>query len=255
MSIPPFKTAANLSGISGITHGFFGRRGGVSSGLYESLNAGAGSDDAPDAVATNRERIRSAMSATALLSCHQIHSADITHVTAPWEERPKGDAMVTTQPGLALCILTADCTPILFADRDAGIIGAAHAGWKGAIGGVLEATIDAMTQLGAQADRIHAAIGPTIQQASYEVGPEFRETFLKASETHEALFIPGQGDRFHFDLPGYCRQRLDEIGVFSVHDLGLDTCALENDYHSNRRRNLRGEADYGRNASVIMIAS
>ena len=252
-AVPPRETCSSLAGLPGIRHGFFGRKGGVSGGLYASLNAGAGSEDSAHAVAQNRERIRGAFAAKALLSCHQIHSADAIHVTAPWVERPRGDAMVTAAPGLALCILTADCTPVLFADSEAGIIGAAHAGWKGAIGGVLEAAVDAMTGLGADPRRIHAAIGPTIQQASYEVGPEFRDTFLARSPQSDALFLPGQGDRFQFDLPGYCRQRLDALGLYHVSDLGLDTCALEDTYYSNRRRNHRGEPDYGRNASVIML--
>lgn len=251
--IPPFETCSSLAGLPKVHHGFFGRRGGVSGGLYASLNAGAGSDDSPDAVAQNRERIRGAFAAKSLLSCHQIHSADAIHVTAPWVERPRGDAMVTATPGLALCILTADCTPVLFADAEAGIVGAAHAGWKGAIGGILEATVAAMTNLGADPRRIHAAIGPTIQQASYEVGPEFRDTFLAQSPQSDALFLPGEGDRFHFDLPGYCRQRLDALRLYHVSDLGFDTCALEDAYYSNRRRNHRGEPDYGRNASVIML--
>lgn len=253
MSIPSSVKADNLHTIDKVRHGFFGRKGGVSSGLYDSLNVGEGSGDSPDAVATNRERVRAALSARALLSCYQIHSADVVHVTQPWTARPEADAMVTTEPGLALCILTADCTPVLFADPDAGVIGAAHAGWKGAIGGVLDSTVSAMTDLGAMPGRIRAAIGPTIQQASYEVGPEFRDTFLTESPESEALFIPGTADRFHFDLPGYCRQRLDRLGLHSVHDSGLDTCALEQDYFSNRRRNHRGEPDYGRNASVIML--
>lgn len=254
MSTPPFVTASNLDAADSIRHGFFGRAGGVSGGLYASLNAGEGSGDAPAAIATNRERIRAALSASALLSCYQVHSADVVHVTTPWSVRPEADAMVTTTAGLALCILTADCTPVLFADVEAGVIGAAHAGWKGAVGGVLDATVQAMRELGAQPDRIHAAIGPTIQQASYEVGPDFREIFLDASPESDALFLPGKGDRYQFDLPGYCRQRLDRLGVHSIHDTGLDTCALEDAYFSNRRRNHRGEPDYGRNASAILLA-
>ncbi len=179
---PPFETAPGLAGLKGIRHGFFGRKGGVSTGLYASLNAGRGSDDDPAAVVRNREIIRTAMGAEALLSCHQIHSANVVHVTEAWDDpRPEADAMVTAQPGLALCILTADCTPVLFADAEAGVIGAAHAGWKGALGGVLEATVASMTEIGARPGRIRAAIGPTIGQASYEVGPEFRDTFLETS--------------------------------------------------------------------------
>jgi YfiH family protein len=250
----PFETAPGLAGLKGVRHGFFGKPGGVSGGIYASLNAGPGSDDDPSAVAENRARISAAMGASALLSCHQIHSADVVHVTKAWTDaRPQADAMVTTVPGLALCILTADCTPVLFADAEARVIGAAHAGWKGALGGVLESTIASMTELGAEPGRIRAAIGPTIGQASYEVGPEFRDTFLEVSPASEHLFIKGKGDRFHFDLPGYCRASLAAMDIGHVADLALDTCALEDGYFSNRRRNHRGEPDYGRNASVILL--
>ena len=250
----PFETAPGLAGLKGVRHGFFGKPGGVSGGIYASLNAGPGSDDDPSAVAENRARISAAMGASALLSCHQIHSADVVHVTKAWTDaRPQADAMVTTVPGLALCILTADCTPVLFADAEARVIGAAHAGWKGALGGVLESTIASMTELGAEPGRIRAAIGPTIGQASYEVGPEFRDTFLEVSPASEHLFIKGKGDRFHFDLPGYCRASLAAMDIGHVADLALDTCALEDSYFSNRRRNHRGEPDYGRNASVILL--
>lgn len=251
---PPYETSPGLSGLKGIGHGFFGRKGGVSTGLYASLNAGPGSGDDPAAVSRNRELIRTAMRAEALLSCHQIHSDIVVHVTEAWsDERPQADGMVTDVPGLALCILTADCTPVLFADATASVIGAAHAGWKGALGGVLESTVASMTELGASPGRIRAAIGPTISQASYEVGPDLRDTFLEASPASEHLFIPGKGDRFHFDLPGYCRASLAAMGLGHVSDLALDTCALEDGYYSNRRRNHRGEADYGRNASVIVL--
>ena len=254
-ALPPFETAPGLAGLKGVRHGFFGRKGGVSTGLYASLNAGPGSNDEAASVAQNREIIRAAMGADALLSCHQIHSAEVVHVTAAWDEgRPEADAMVTDQPGLALCILTADCTPVLFADAEAGVIGAAHAGWKGALGGVLESTVASMTELGAEPARIRAAIGPTIGQASYEVGPEFRDTFLEASPASEHLFVPGKGDRFHFDLPAYCAASLAAMDIGHVANLGLDTCALEESYFSNRRRNHRGEPDYGRNAAVIVLA-
>ena len=253
-ALPPFETSPGLAGLAGVAHGFFGRKGGVSTGLYDSLNAGPGSQDDPAAVAQNRDLVRRAMGAEALLSCYQIHSADVVHVTEAWgDARPQADAMVTTVLGLALCILTADCTPVLFADAEAGVIGAAHAGWKGALGGVLEATIASMTELGASPGRIRAAIGPTIAQASYEVGPEFRDTFLDASPASEHLFVPGKGDRFLFDLPGYCRASLAAMEIGHVADLALDTCALEEGYYSNRRRNHRGEADYGRNAAVILL--
>ena len=251
---PPFARSANLAGHKGLRHGFFGRKGGVSTGLYDSLNVGPGSGDAPAAVEQNREIVREALQADALLSCHQIHSPDVVEVCAPWETRPHADAMVTDRPGLALCILTADCTPVLFADPEAGIIGAAHAGWKGALAGVLDRTVEAMIRLGANPSRVMVAIGPTIQQASYEVGPEFRAAFLEADASCDDLFIPGKADRLHFDLPAFCRRRLERAGISAVEDLGLDTCALADRYFSNRRRNHLGESDYGRNASVILLS-
>lgn len=267
---PPFATAPSLAGLSGLSHGFFGRRGGVSGGIYDSLhgggrwgdektgiysslNAGEGSGDAPRNIAENRARIGAAIGAKWLLSCYQVHSPDVVRVTGPWSERPEADAMVTDRPGLGLCILSADCTPVLFADPEAGVIGAAHAGWKGALKGVLLRALDAMEGLGAQRARIRAAIGPTIQQASYEVGPELREAFLAEDPASEDLFHPGAGDRLHFDLPGFCARQLATAGTGSVFNLGHDTCGLEEIYFSNRRRNLRGEADYGRNASAIVI--
>ncbi len=253
MSHPPFETSDALSNISGLRHGFFGRQGGVSTGLYDSLNSGAGSNDRAENVSENRIRIRTALGAEHILSCYQIHSANVVTVTAPWQQRPEADAMVTNTPGIALCILTADCTPILFADPEARIIGAAHAGWKGAIGGVLEATLDSMVSLGADRSKILAAIGPTIAQASYEVGPEFRDTFLSDDAAAASFFIKGQGDRFHFDLPDYVHARLTRAGISALYNLQHDTCALETHYFSNRRRNHRGEPDYGRNASVICL--
>ncbi len=251
---PPFATATVLSRIPGISHGFFGRQGGVSGGLYDSLNAGEGSEDAPRNIAENRARISGAIGARWLLSCYQVHSPDVVRVTGPWDERPKADAMVTDRPYLGLCILSADCTPVLFADPEARIIGAAHAGWKGAHAGVLLRTVEAMEALGADRRHIRAAIGPTIQQASYEVGPEFRDSFLGLDPASAGLFAPGLGDRFQFDLPGFCARQLSAAGLGQVENLGLDTCALEEIYFSNRRRNLRGEVDYGRNASVIVIS-
>lgn len=253
MTTPPFETSCALSNSPGIRHGFFGRRGGVSSGLYDSLNSGEGSNDASDNIIANRARIRASLGAEHMLSCYQIHSADVVTVTTPWDHRPEADAMVSQVPGIALCILTADCTPVLFADHHAGIIGAAHAGWKGALGGVLETTIDQMVTLGADRANITAAIGPTIGQPSYEVGPEFRDTFLKGDTASANFFKSGAGDRFQFDLPGYVDTRLQRAGIMAPHNLARDTCALEFDYFSNRRHNQRGENDYGRNASVISI--
>ena len=253
MTTPPSTLGHRFSTLAGITHGFFGRKGGVSTGLYDSLNIGEGSDDAPEAITQNRDLIRQAIGADHLLSCYQIHSPTVITVTEPWDERPEADAMVTTKPGLALCILTADCVPILFADPDAKVIGAAHAGWKGTLAGVAEATIDAMEALGADRSNITAAIGPAIQQASYEVGPEFRDTWVGTHEWTDRLFKAGQNNHAYFDLTGYIRATLLREGISGIDNVGHDTCAIEDTYFSNRRRNHRGEPDYGRNGSVIML--
>lgn len=253
MTAPPFATTPQLSALSVIRHGFFGRKGGVSTGLYESLNIGQGSDDDVQAIRDNRDLVRDAMAAEKLLSCFQVHSAKVVTVTEPWRTRPQADAMVTTVPGLALCVLSADCVPILFADEEAKVIGAAHAGWKGALGGVCEATIAQMEALGAERHKIVAGIGPAIQQASYEVGPEFRDTFVGEHEWTDRLFKAGREDRSHFDLTGYVETVLRREGLNAVDNLGHDTCAMEDDYFSNRRRNHRGEDDYGRNGSVIVL--
>lgn len=253
MTAPPHALADNLSALDGLKHGFFGRKGGVSTGLYESLNIGQGSDDDVQAIRDNRELIRDALGAEKLLSCFQVHSAKTVTVTEPWHARPQADAMVTSVPGLALCILSADCVPVLFADPAAQVIGAAHAGWKGALAGVCEATIEAMEALGADRAQIRAAIGPAIQQDSYEVGPEFRDTFVGEHEWTDRLFMAGREDRSHFDLTGFVHAVLQREGVAAVDNLGHDTCAMEADYFSNRRRNQRGEDDYGRNGSVIVL--
>ncbi len=253
MTAPPFSLAENISDLEGIKHGFFGRRGGVSSGLYESLNIGQGSDDEAQNIRDNRALIRDALGADKLLSCFQVHSAKVVTVTEPWHTRPQADAMVTKEPGLALCVLSADCVPVLFADPDAKIIGAAHAGWKGALAGVCEATMTAMEELGADRENIQAAIGPAIQQESYEVGPEFRDTFVGEHEWTDRLFKAGRDDRSHFDLTGYVQTVLQREGANTVFNLGHDTCTMEDTYFSNRRRNHRGEDDYGRNGSVIVL--
>lgn len=253
MSNPPFVTSDTLSALTGLRHGFFGRKGGVSSGLYESLNIGQGSGDEATNIRENRKRVREAMDADYLLSCFQIHSAKVVHATERWTNRPQADAMVTKEPGLALCILSADCVPVLFADPEAGIIGAAHAGWKGALAGICQATIAKMEEIGAERGNIRAAIGPAIQQASYEVGPEFRDTFVGQAEWSDRLFIAGEGDRSFFDLTGYVRAVLRNEGVGAVESLGHDTCAMDGVYFSNRRRNQLKLDDYGRNGSVIVL--
>lgn len=252
----PHTTALNLADLPNISHGFFGRRGGVSSGIYASLNAGTGSDDDQTDVRENRARIAAAIGARSsdhLLSCHQHHSADAILVSEPFGDRPMGDAMVSKTPGLALAILTADCVPVLFADPEAGVVGAAHAGWKGALGGIIEATVEAMESIGAEAARTVAAVGPAIGQASYEVGPEFRDRFVVNHADNAHLFRSGQGDRFHFDIQTYVHGRLVGAGISRTDLIAHDTCAMEEDYFSNRRRNHQGEPDYGRNASVIML--
>ena len=255
-SLPVF-TANRLTEIDGISHGFFGRQGGVSHGLYGSLNAGHGSDDETELVAENRNRIALAMGAddaNQLLSCYQTHSSDVLTLSEAFTDRPKADAMVTAKPGLALCILTADCVPVLFADRTAGIVGAAHAGWKGALGGICEATVAAMVELGAKPKRVVAAIGPCIGQSSYEVGPEFRDTILSDAPWSANLFEPGKDDRLHFNLQTFVKNRLIRLKLGWIDVIDHDTCTRKTQYFSNRRRNLAGEDDYGRNASVIMLS-
>ncbi len=251
--MPDFSVSKALSGANDVSHGFFGRQGGTSTGLYDSLNLGQGSGDKARCIIANRKLVRDAIGADHLLSCYQIHSTTVVRVTAPFEERPQADAMVTDRPGLGLCILTADCVPVLFADTKNGVIGAAHAGWKGALGGICEATIAEMETLGATRETIVAGIGPAIQQKSYEVGPEFRDRFNGTCRSNDRFFRPGAGDRYHFDITGFVQSVLEREGLTRVDNLGLDTCELEHEYFSNRRRNLRGEADYGRNGSVIIL--
>jgi YfiH family protein len=256
---PPFHRAANLSALPGIAHGFFGREGGVSDGVYASLNCGPGSKDDPKRVAENRHRVMAALApetkpTAELITLAQIHSAKVHVVGQSWEGRPEGDGMVTTLPGLALGIQTADCAPVLFADAEAGAIGAAHAGWKGALGGLLEAVIAAMERLGARRGRIAAAIGPAISQANYEVGGEFRDRFLKADPAHTVFFIPSaKAGHFRFDLPAYVEGRLAGAGIGDIADLGLCTYPPENGFFSFRRTTHRGEADYGRQISAIVL--
>ena len=241
-----------------IRHGFFGRTGGVSEGLYRSLNCGYGSGDDPEAVHENRARVMSAcgLSPTALCTAYQVHSAKALVVTAPWEREaaPRIDAMATATPGLALAILTADCVPVLLADREAGVIGAAHAGWRGALNGVLEAAVEAMLGLGARASETRAAIGPSIGAASYEVGPEFPAPFLARSVQDEDLFAPANRDgHFFFDIVGYVARRLGNLGLAAVDATGGDTCAEAGRFFSYRRSVHRGEADYGRNISIVAL--
>ncbi|MFK7942467.1 MAG: peptidoglycan editing factor PgeF [Paracoccaceae bacterium] len=237
-----------------VPHGFFTREGGVSEGIFLGLNGGQGSKDTAEAVVENRRRIKEHLAADALVSVYQVHSPDAVRVDGPWnDDKPDADAMVTDRPGIALGILTADCTPVLFADRTAGVVGAAHAGWKGALGGVLETTLDQMEALGADRGRVVAAIGPVISQRAYEVGPEFVERFLEEDPDWAQFFAGGKGDRAMFDLPGYCLMRLRSAGVGEADWTGHCTYSDEARFYSYRRTCHRGEPDYGRLVAAIMV--
>lgn len=242
----------------GLRHGFFTRHGGVSEGLYGSLNIGLGSNDEPARVAENRGRVADAMEVPRdrLVMTWQYHSAVALTVDRPLAagERPKADAVITRQPGIALGVSTADCTPVLFADPHAMVIGAAHAGWRGALAGVIEATVEAMLAQGAARERILAVIGPTISQANYEVGEDFRQAFLDADPGNDRYFsMPDGAGKPHFDLPGYVAGRLAETGIATIEDLCLCTYADEEAFFSFRRTTHRGEPDYGRLISAIAI--
>ncbi|HTG38706.1 peptidoglycan editing factor PgeF [Sphingomonas sp.] len=240
--------------LDGVAHGFLGRRGGVSTGIHAGLNVGIGSHDDAEAVARNRDLARDAvLPGAALVTVYQVHSRDVVIVNAPFPgERPRGDAMVTRSPGLLLGILTADCAPVLFADAEAGVVGAAHAGWKGALAGVTDATLDAMERLGARRGNIAAAIGPCIARASYEVDLPFAERFAADDPANERFFADGaRPDRLQFDLEAYVAARLAAAGVGRVEALGLDTYADPGRFFSYRRATHEGAPDYGRQISLI----
>jgi polyphenol oxidase len=248
-----------LDGHAAIRHAFFTREGGVSDGIYASLNCGFGSGDETDRVERNRAiaASRLGLSADRLVSCHQVHGTATITVKRPWrrEDNPRADGMVTAVPGVALGVLAADCAPVLFADPEARVIGAAHGGWRGALSGVMEATVAAMTMLGARADHIQAGIGPCIAQPSYEVGPEF-ETRFAAEDAGSGDFFrpaPRQG-HFLFDLPGYIAHRLARLGLAGIERAPHDTAAEEDLFFSYRRACRRGEADYGRGLAAIALA-
>jgi len=237
-------------------HGFFTRRGGASTGIFEGLNCGTGSSDQSEVIAINRARVADAMQVApdGLAAVHQVHSADALCVPlAGSADAPQADAMVTRTPGVALTILTADCQPVLFADHCAGVIGAAHAGWKGALNGVLEATLDAMEGLGAKRSDIAAVIGPAISQQNYEVGQEFLETFLDEDPGNAAFFANGNDGRFQFDLPGYGLNRLRNAGVGLAEWTRHCTYADPSRFYSYRRSTHQDEADYGRLISAICL--
>ncbi|THV15678.1 peptidoglycan editing factor PgeF [Rhizobium rhizophilum] len=253
---PLTAESLDATGPAGIRHGFFTRGGGVSEGIYRGLNVGLGSHDDPEKVLENRRRVSAwfGLPLERLATAHQVHSPDVVLVTADYDgSRPEADAQVTASPGVVLGVLTADCGPILFADPENRVIGAAHAGWKGALGGVLENTVDAMIALGAKRDKIRATLGPSISQASYEVGPEFVDRFLAANRDFEAFFTastkPGHA---MFDLPGLTVRRLTEAGV-TADSIGLCTYAAPETFFSYRRTTHAGEPDYGRQISAIAM--
>lgn len=245
----------HASALGDLPHGFLGRGGGVSTGIVAGLNVGTGSKDDPEAIAENRRRaIGSVLPGAALATVYQVHSAEARYVAEPWphDERPKADAMVTDKPGLLLGILTADCAPVLLADLQARVIGAAHAGWRGALAGVTDSAIAAMEAIGARRERIVAAIGPCIALPSYEVDAAFRERFLD-SDSGNARFFDSVAGSPHFDLPGYVRHRLIAAGIDEVEAIRLDTYANADRFFSYRRSTHRGEADYGRQISLIAL--
>lgn len=250
MSVEVIRAAS----LEGVPHGFLGHSGGVSSGAVAGLNVGTGSKDDPQSIAENRRRaIAAVLPGAALATVYQVHSAKAVIVEQPWphEERPQADALVTKRRGLLLGILTADCAPVLLADADAGVVAAAHAGWKGALAGVTDSAIAAMESIGADRRRIVAAIGPCIAQPSYEVDDSFRDRFLEQDSRNRRFFAEGPAGKPHFDLEAYVAARLGAAGIRKVEALGLDTYSNENRFFSYRRSTHRGEADYGRQISLI----
>jgi YfiH family protein len=252
-------TASSFSALPGIRHAFFTREGGVSSGIYESLNGGIGSKDDAAHVAENRSRMARMLGVAPqnFVTAYQIHSPDVVVAEKPWDPgaRPKADAVVTRMPGLAIGVTTADCGPVLFADEKARVIGAAHAGWRGAFGGVIEATLGEMEKLGASRANIVTALGPMIRQPNYEVGGEFFGTFIQAASDNGRFFKKGaRPDHHMFDLPGYIAARLTQAGVRAIEDCGLCTYAEPERFYSYRRSQHRSEPDYGRHVNAIVLS-
>lgn len=250
--------AATLSKLARIRHGFFTRASGVSQGVYATLNGGVGSNDAPEKVAENRARMAAALGVKPdhLLTAYQIHSADVVVADKPWskESRPRADAIVTRTPHLAISVSTADCGPLLFADAQARVIGAVHAGWRGAFTGVIEAAVAAMEKLGADRSRIAAALGPTIRQPNYEVGPEFVERFVTADRGNTRFFVATERTgHAMFDLTGYIADRVQRAGIMNFEDLGLCTFAEPERFFSFRRTTKLNEPDYGRHINAIAL--
>jgi len=254
--MPKPLLASGLARLPGIAHGFFTRHGGVSRGIYASLNCGAGSKDDPTAVRENRARVAAHLGASNFLSAYQVHGTTALVLDEPWPAgtRPRADAMVTARPGLALGVLTADCAPVLLAEPHAGVVAAAHAGWRGALAGIVEATLHAMEGLGARRERILAAVGPCIGQDAYEVGPEFEAEFLRQDAASDRFFTRTHaGSRPRFDLAGYVAERLLRAGVEDAGGLEVCTYAQSEDFFSYRGSSARCEPDYGRQISAIVL--
>ena len=253
MTVAVFRS----SSLAGVAHGFLGRRGGVSEGVCAGLNVGLGSGDERDAILENRRRaVEAAAPGAQLVTLHQVHSATALYVDSPFpdDERPQADAMVTDRPGLALGVLTADCAPVLFADGEAGIVGAAHAGWKGAFAGVVEATVAEMEALGSSRSRIAAAVGPCIARASYEVDAGFLRRFAEADPENERFFSLGRPGHHQFDLEAFVLSRLAAAGIERAEALGQDTYSQPDSFFSYRRSVHRGEPTYGRQISIVALA-
>jgi YfiH family protein len=250
--------APTLSALDGLRHAFFTRDGGVSGGVYASLNSGVGSQDDAGHVMQNRARMARELGvdATRLITAFQIHSPKVVVADEPWsvEARPRADAIVTKTPGLAIGVSTADCGPLLFADPHARVIGAAHAGWRGAFSGVIEGTIAAMEELGADRGRITVALGPLIRKESYEVSESFADEFLRADEGYTQFFAPARAGHCMFDLPGFIASRLEQSGIDRFEDIGLCTYSEPDRFYSYRRSVHRAEPDYGRHVNAIVLA-
>jgi hypothetical protein len=256
VTAPPILTSPLLAALPGVRHAFFTRQGGVSTGLFASLNLGAGSGDDAAAVAENRRRAAGVFGVgpEALRTCYQIHSARVVMAEEDWAgERPRADAVVARRVGLVCGALAADCAPVLLAEPQARLVAAVHAGWRGALDGVVASAVEAMVALGAHPANMVGVVGPCIAQASYEVGPEFLEAFVARDAASERFFVPGAADRRQFDLPGFVLSRLEAAGVGACQSIGRDTCAEEDLFFSNRRAFRRGEGDYGRLMSAIML--
>lgn len=251
--LSPYIQATNLSKSASIVHGFFGRQGGVSKGIYASLNVGVGSRDVAQDVQKNRSTVAQILGGDILHTVHQVHSPNVAVLQSAWQTPPQADAIVTKQKGCTIGVLTADCVPVLFADEKAGVIGCAHAGWKGALSGVIENTVAVMEEQGAHRENIFAAIGPCICQESYEVGEELRQHFLQQTGENTRYFIDGAEGKYWFDIGGYALAQCERAAIDSIEWLARDTYALEADYFSYRRTTHRKEEDYGRQVSAIAL--